>query len=125
METKTLNQLKGSENHKIIAAVLEIMEKVNIDTQIEAKLQQKKEDEQNWKMDFLKKDTNLTELNGIKQELGKNFTVTLTAKDSKNLLISVEAPAADFISLLQRKQSSDVIPSRGMFDKMPGNEQPK
>lgn len=114
METKTLKSMKGSDIHKIIAAVLEIMEKVNVPNLVDAKLQTDKEDESIWKMDFQKKETNLDELTTIKNELGSNFSVNISS-NSKSLLISVVAKSDDFISLLEKKQSES-IPSRDMFD---------
>ena len=39
METLTLKEINGSEIHKIIAAVLEIMEKLNVPNLVDAKLQ--------------------------------------------------------------------------------------
>lgn len=114
METLTLKEMKGSDIHRIIAAVLEIMEKVNVPNLVDAKLQAGKEDESVWKMDFQKKDTNLDELTTIKNELGKNFSVNISAS-GKNVLISVVAPGSDFITLLEKKQH-DPLPSRTIFD---------
>lgn len=114
METLTLKQMKGSDIHRIIAAVLEIMEKVNVPNLVDVKLQADKEDENIWKMDFQKKETNLDELTTIKNELGKNFSVNITTS-GKSVLIGVVAPGKDFIALLERKQSEG-IPSRSMFD---------
>lgn len=103
METLTLKEMKGSDIHKIIAAVLEIMEKVNVPNLVDAKLQIDKDDEGVWKMDFQKKDTNLDELTTIKNELGKNFSVNISTS-GKNVLISVVARGNDFIALLEKKQ---------------------
>lgn len=106
METMTLKTMKGSVVHKIIAAVLEIMEKVSIPNLMDAKLQDDKENEDVWKMDFQKKDTNIDELLTIKNELGENFSVKISASAKSVLLISIEATSIDFISLLKRKENS-------------------
>ena len=113
METMTLKTMKGSDIHRIIAAVLEIMEQVNVPNLVDAKLQADKEDESVWKIDFQKKETNLDELTPIKNELGKNFSVNISA-NNKNVLISVVANSNDFVTLLEKKSSP--IPSRDMFD---------
>lgn len=101
METLTLKEINGSEIHKIIAAVLEIMEKLNVPNLVDAKLQTDKEDEGIWKMDFQKKDTNLDELTTIKNELGKNFSINISAS-GKSVLISVVASGNDFVALLDK-----------------------
>lgn len=101
METLTLKEINGSEIHKIIAAVLEIMEKLNVPNLVDAKLQTDKEDEGIWKMDFQKKDTNLDELITIKNELGKNFSINISAS-GKSVLISVVASGNDFVALLDK-----------------------
>ena len=51
----------------------------------------------------MKKTTSLEELNGIKNELGKNFEVTLQPKDKTTLTIVIEAPSSDYITLLNKK----------------------
>ena len=114
METITLKTMKGSDIHRIIAAVLEIMEKVNVPNLVDAKLQAEKEDGNVWKMDFQKKETNFDELTTIKNELGKNFFINISVS-GKNVLISVVATSADFISLIQKK-GGDQIQSRALFD---------
>lgn len=116
METTTLKTMKGSDVHRTIAAVLDIMEKVNVPNMADAKLQPEKENGNLWKMEFQKKETNFNELNNIKNELGKNFFVKISAT-GKNLLISVIATSADFVSLIQKK-GNEQIPTRNMFDNM-------
>lgn len=113
MET-TLKTMKCSDVHRIIAAVLEIMEKVNVPNLVDAKLQTEKEDENLWKMDFQKKETNFKELNTIMNELGTNFSVNISVT-GKNLLISVIAKSEDFFSLIQKK-GGEQMTSRNMFD---------
>lgn len=98
MEIKNLEQMKASEIHKIVAAVLEIVEEADFDPQVDVKLQEQEEGV--WLMDFIKKETSLNELNSIKDKLGKNFSVKVSTKDAKRLLVSVAAPAQDFISLM-------------------------
>lgn len=122
METKTLKQMKGSEIHRIVAAVLEVMEKAQFDTQVDVALQladTKEDGAEDWKMVFQKKETSLDELNGIKGELGKNFSVTIGTKDKTALLVIIKAPAGDFVALAQRKPTA--IPSRTMFDNQQHN----
>lgn len=119
METKTLKQMKGSEVHRIVAAVLEVMEKAEFDTSVDVTLQQadtKENEPERWKMVFQKKNTTLDELNVIKVELGKNFRIAIGAKDKSALLVSIEAPANDFIVLAERKPIQ-----RSMFDNTQNN----
>lgn len=120
MEAVALKEMKGSNIHRIIAAVLEIVEKVNIQTNVDTKLVPDKDDENIWKMDFTKKETNLEELNTIKKELGNSFSVNISSKD-KNVVISIVAPGSEFITLVQKK-ASDGIPSRDMFDNHSGEQ---
>ena len=121
METKTLKQMKASEIHRIVAAVLEVVEKAGFEPQVDVTLQlckekeAKEEQSEKWKMAFQKENTNLDELNAVKGELGANFKVIIEAKDKTSLLISIEAPSEDFIALLQ-KRPVHVPPQRTMFD---------
>lgn len=115
MEQKTLKQMKASEVHRIVAAVLEVMEKAQFEPQVDVTLEETKDSEK-WKMDFPKKTSTLQELKGIKEELGKNFDVIISAKSKDALIVSIEAQMSDFVSLLQREQ--DEIPSRSMLDSM-------
>ena len=105
MGTKTLNQMKASEVHRIVAAVLEVIEKAQFEPQVDVALQvckvEKEEQQEVWKMVFQKKSTDLDELNAIKSELGKNFSVKIDTKDKAALLISIEAPSEDFVALIQ------------------------
>ncbi len=114
METTELKMMKGSDIHRIIAAVMEIMEKVNIQPQVDAKLLPEKDDESIWKMDFIKKETSLDELVSIRKELGNNFKLKILAKE-KNVVISVVANGADFINMMEKKLH-EPLPSRNMFD---------
>ena len=123
METVTLKQMRASEVHRIVAAVLEVMEKAQFEPKVDVELQEAGKPE-NWKMVFQKKNSNLDELNNIKNELGKNFNVCLEPKDKTTLTIIIEAPCEDFISLLKKKPT---IPSRTIFDndeQKDNNEQP-
>lgn len=117
METVTLKQMRASEVHRIVAAVLEVMEKAQFEPKVDVELQETDKPE-NWKMVFQKKCSNLNELNNIKNELGKNFNVCLEPKDKTSLTIIVEAPSEDFISLLKKKP---VTPARTIF----GNNEQK
>lgn len=106
METKKLNQMRGSEIHRIVAAVFEVMEKVQVEPNVETKLQLTGKTEEGqperWKMEFLKKDSSIEELMSIRKELGSDFTIRLSAAN-KAILICIEAPATHFITLLQNK----------------------
>lgn len=102
METVTLNEIKGSEYYRIVAAVLEVVEKALTEPQRDVTIQQSTTDTDNWKMVFVKKNSSLDELNSIKQELGKNFSVNIQPKDKGTLMISVEAPSEDFYKLLSK-----------------------
>ena len=102
MESIKLNQMKASEVHRIIATVLEVMENANFETKVDVILQECEEPDR-WKVVFQKKTTSLEELNGIKQELGENFKVTLAPKDKTALTIIVEAPSNEYAALLDRK----------------------
>ena len=121
METKTLNQMRASEVHRIVAAVLEVIENAQFEPQVDVALQvceskeAKEEQPEKWKMVFQKRNTDLDELNAIKGELGKNFTVRIATKDKSAILISIEAPSGDFVALLQKKPSH-ATQGRTMFD---------
>ena len=94
--------MKGSEYHRIVAAVLEVMEKALTEPQKDVSIQESGEPDQ-WKMTFQKASTTLDEMNGVKNELGTNFEVTMTPRDKSSITISIMAPSSDFIALLQRK----------------------
>lgn len=98
---QTLKQRKASEIHRIIAAVLEVMEKAQFEPQVDAALQQT-EDPNKWKMVFTKKDTSLDELTLIKNELGKDFNVKIMPKNNSLISIGIEASCEEFESLLHR-----------------------
>lgn len=101
MENQKLNEMKGSEVHRIVAAVLEIVENAQFEPQMDVTLQETEEPD-SWKMVFQKKSTDLDELNGIKEQLGNNFTVKVSAKDKSSISIAVVAPSGDFIQLLKK-----------------------
>lgn len=111
METKTLNEMKGSEIHRIIAAVLEVIEKAGFETRKDADLQESDTPE-SWKMAFCKRSTNLDELNGVKSELGKNFAVKVLPKDKSGVSVIIEAPTKDFVALLGKQP----VQPGGIFD---------
>ncbi len=115
MDKMKLEEMKSSDYHKIVAQVLEIVEKTqfNPDRNVEIK---EAGSPDIWKMVFQKKDTSLDELQGIMKQLGSNFIVNISAKDKNALLISIEAPSDDFIRL---KDKAGQQP-RGMFDQNGG-----
>lgn len=100
MESKSLNEMKASEVYRITAAVLEIIEKAQFKTTMDAHIQEAGKPER-WKMVFTKDSTNLDELNCIRGELGKDFSVNVTPKDKTMLVISIEASTDDFKGLIQ------------------------
>lgn len=106
METKTLNQMKGSEIHRIVAAVFEVIEKAQFEPKVDATLQStgKPEDglPERWRILFQKKSTTIDELNMIRKELGNDFTINLSVEKGE-LKITIEASSNDFIALLQKK----------------------
>jgi len=101
MEKVTLNTMLGSDYHRIVAQVLEIVEKtqfkpgkdVNIlETGVEGV----------WKIVIPKKDTSLDELQSIKTQLGDSFKVNVAAKDKVSISISLEAPSEAFMQLVKK-----------------------
>lgn len=92
-----LKELKPSTIHRIVAAVLEIVEASNFTPQVDVNLQEAENDQ--WKMVFQKNSTCLDELAKIKESLGKNFTINVSPKDKNSISISVEAPYDDFLQL--------------------------
>ena len=121
MEQTVLQAMKGSEYHKIIAAVLEIMEKAQFESNANVSLSEKK-DSDKWEMSFVKKSTDLDELLDIKTELGDNFNIRIEPGNNKQISICVEAPCEDFTKLIGAK-----LPTAGrqknIFDK-PETESP-
>lgn len=101
---ETLKEMKGSEFHKIVAAVLEVVEKALTEPQKDVTIQETSVPNV-WKMVSLKGTTSLDELNGIKTELGKNFSVTVAPKSAQMLVITIEAANNDFMELLKRQPS--------------------
>lgn len=98
MEKVTLKEMKSSDYHRIVAQVLEIVEKTQFNPDRDVKIMEA-DNEDIWKMVFQKKDTSLAELEDIKKQLGNNFLVNISAKDKTTLLISIEAPSDDFVRL--------------------------
>lgn len=105
MEKVTLNTMLGSDYHRIVAQVLEIVEKtefkpgkdVNIlETGVEGV----------WKIVIPKKDTSLDELQSIKTQLGGSFNVNVAAKDKVSISISLEAPSEAFMQLVKKPLQS-------------------
>lgn len=118
MANVTVNNMKGSEYHRIVAAVLEVMEKALTEPQKDASIQESGKPDV-WKMTFQKSSTTLQEMNAVKNELGTNFEVTLAPRDKSSITISIMAPSSDFIALLQRKPTGMPF-QRNVFD---GNRQ--
>ena len=102
MEQMTLNEMKGSQIHRIVAAVLDIMEQAGFDTSVDVSLKESKEPEI-WMMTFEKNSTSLDELTGIKQKLGADFQISILAKAKDKLSIKLEAKSDDFLNLLKKQ----------------------
>ena len=102
MEEKNLKEMRGSEIHRMMAAILEVMEKAQFEPQVDLSIREAA-DSSTWMMAFQKKATNLDELSGIKAELGGHFTVRIEPRDKGSVTVVLEAPATDFIGLLKEK----------------------
>lgn len=102
MEAKKLSELKGSEIHKIVAAVLEVMEKAGFESDVNVTLEETKE-ENVWSMVFNKKSCTLAELLRVKNELGENYEITILPPKKQAVFISIQAPSQDFINKLGGK----------------------
>jgi hypothetical protein len=98
--------MKGSEIHRIVAAVFEVIEKAHFEPKVDATLQSTGKPEEGqperWNILFQKKNCNIDELNMIRKELGNNFAINLSAKKDE-MQICIEAASDDFITLLQKK----------------------
>ena len=69
METKTLNQMKGSEIHRIVAAVFEVIEKAQFEPKVDATLQSTGKPEEGkperWNILFQKKNSSTLPLTSL------------------------------------------------------------
>lgn len=92
--------MKGSEVHKMVAAVLEVMEKAQFESQVNVNIEES-DDPSRWMMSFLKKTTSLNELEDVKNELGENFTIKVAPRDKSSVTVVLEAPSTAFIGLLK------------------------
>lgn len=107
METKTLNQMKGSESYSIAAAVYEIVEKAGFETKnagalkLAGELEEGKEER--WMMEFSKKEITIDELNSIRKELGNSFSIAISVSGKSEIRIRIEASSTDFFAILQKK----------------------
>lgn len=99
METKTLEELKGSEKLKIQAAVLEILETKNFSLDRDLGIVESTEDSNQWIMAFTNKRCKLEELVSVKQILGEKFNVEITSKSKENFLFRIEAPCEEFMRI--------------------------
>lgn len=118
----TLSKMKGSKYHKIVAAVLEVMESALTEPQQDVNLQESGTPDV-WKMVFVKSSTTLDELVKIKNQLGKNFGVEVVARDKSSISVIVMAPNSDFLLLIGEKpepQSFSPQPSFGGGSNTPG-----
>ncbi len=102
MANKVLDGLRSSEILRIEAAVMEIMENAGFNPQVTVDLRQTN-NENEWSMNFNKKEITLDELEAIKKELGEKFSILLAAKDKTTIDIRIEGPKEVFKQLLDRK----------------------
>ena len=107
---KDLKEMKSSDYYKIVAHVLEIVEKAGFNPDKDVKIMGSDTPE-NWKIVFQKHDTSLEEMQDIKKQLGGNFDLKVTPKDKSVLLINIEAPASEFIRLKDKNPKQ----TGGMF----------
>lgn len=107
---KDLKEMKSSDYYKIVAHVLEIVEKAGFNPDKDVKIMDSDTPEK-WKMVFHKSDTSLEEMQDIKKQLGGNFDLKVTPKDKSVLLINIEAPSSEFIRLKDKnpKQTGDMF----------------
>lgn len=114
METKQLNDLKGSEKLKIQAAVLEVMESKGFSLDKDFGIIESQADSCSWIMAFTNKSCAFEDLELIKQKLGSKFMVQITSKSKENFLFRIEAPNDEYLRLGQAlkplQQPSDVPP---------------
>lgn len=101
METKKLNDFKGSEKLKIQAAVLEVMETKGFSIDKDFGIIESQADTSSWIMAFTNKVSAFEDLELIKQKLGPKFKVQITSKSKENFMFRVEAPNDEFIRLGQ------------------------
>ena len=101
MEKLTLSTMLGSDYHKIVAHVLEIVEKTQFKPSKDVEILETGT-EGIWKIVLPKKDTSLDELQSIKAQLGDSFKVNVAAKDKVSISISIEAPSDAFMQLLKK-----------------------
>lgn len=101
METKKLNDFKGSEKLKIQAAVLELMESKGFSLDKDFGIIESQADSSSWIMAFQNKSCAFEDLEKIKEKLGPKFKVQITSKSKENFLFRIEGPGEEFIRLGQ------------------------
>lgn len=99
MENPNLKEMKSSKVFRIIAAVMEVMEKSGFKPDLNTTLEESKTNEGHWKMTFQKHSTNYDELCTIKNEMGENFNITVEPKDKNSICVILEAPKENFCEL--------------------------
>lgn len=99
MSESKMNGLKRSEVLKIEAAIVEIMESAKFEVTNDVLMTVSKTSGF-CQMSFPKSVTSLEELNLIKEKLGKDFSITISAKDKSQIFVCIEAPEEAFISML-------------------------
>ena len=93
--------MKGSERYKIVATVLEVMEKSGYDTNGGKCAIEETDNPDVWRMNFNKETINLDELSNTKKELGEKFNVRVLPLSRKKLTISIEATSEEFFNLIK------------------------
>lgn len=102
MSNSVIDGLKRSQVLKINAAVVEVMENADFETNGNEVLEKDAETGL-FRISFDKDRASLKELLGIQKTLGENFSITLTAKDKKLFRLCLEASEKDFLDLLDKK----------------------
>ena len=101
METRKLQQMRGSEKLKIQAAVLEVMETKGFVLDKDFGIIESTENPTNWIMAFNNKSSAFEDLEMVKQKLGQKFKIQITSKSKEHFLFRIEGPAEEFIKLGQ------------------------
>ena len=131
MDKIKLEDLTGSEELKIEAAVLEIMEAKGFTLDKEFGIIESLEDSNSWIMAFKNKVSDFEDLANITLKLGSQFRVQITSKSKENFLFRIEAPGEEFVKLgqglkplmLAQSTTTQSQPSTGYSQQSPSTNQ--
>lgn len=99
METRKLQQMRGSEKLKIQAAVLEVMETKGFSLDKDFGIIECTENPANWIMAFTHKSSTFEDLENVREKLGPKFKIQITSKSKEHFLFRIEGPTEEFIKL--------------------------